>query len=220
MARKSKRKTPSKSRAENMTGAKAAETEVRELDLKPVEIASDDVQLHIKACKAAKEKVDTANSVLRTCYKNAGKVHKELPGAIRKAITAERDNDPAKLKAELEVLGITLRETGSQIQLSVFDTLAGDPNKQAYERGKADALNGRSATCPFPEGSEPAEHYMTGWRNGIASNLNMGDGGSDTRDAPGIGGDGRVLDPDDNEHEGEGDDIPAHLDRPAEAAHA
>jgi len=201
-----------KSRAESMTEAKANATEVRELDLQPVEIASNDFHMHLRAIKAATEKKDTAQNLLRNCYKAAKQVHEALPDAIKQAITIERDADPAKLKARLEVLGIALKETGCPVQLSVFDVLAGDPKAQAYARGQSDSKGNRMAACPYPEGSDVAAEYLRGYSDHQATIVpgangngaikpNGADGGPWPDDQPGQGGDGRALEPDDNERE-------------------
>lgn len=171
-----------KSRAEGMTGKKENEVEVRTAGVgdnsglglpEPVVIASDDVQMHVKAIKAALEKKDTAVQLLNGCYKSASKLNKHLPDAIRKAITAERDSDPSKLKAQLEVLGIALRETGSPIQLSVFDTLGGEVAEQAYKRGIADATGNKMSSDPYPANSDLSAQYIKGYGHGTADNMGM-----------------------------------------------
>lgn len=218
MSKKGHRKSSGKrrSKAENMTGAKANEAEMRtasDLNLgEPVVIESSDFHLHLRACKAATEKKDTANNLLRGCYKAANKVHPELGRAIKEAITIERDADPAKLKARLEVLGIALKETGCPIQLSVFDALAGDPMAQAYARGQSDSKGNRMAACPYPEGSDLSAEYLRGFTDHQANIIHgaNGNGGDNPNgaegdpwpdDQPGQGGDGRELEPDDNARE-------------------
>ena len=165
-----------KSKAEAMTGAKAGAVEKRGGDLglpEPVMIDSGDFQLHFKAIKAATEKKDTANNLLRGCYKAANKLNPHLGDAIKAAISIERDGDAAKVKAKLEVFGIALKETGCPIQLNVFDTLLGDAVDQAYKRGEADARAGKSADNRYPVGSDLADAYTDGWQHGIAHNVGL-----------------------------------------------
>jgi hypothetical protein len=163
-------------KSESETGMKAGEVEVRtgELTLgEPVELESNDVQMHIKAIKAATEKKDTANNLLRGCYKAANKLNPNLGDAIKRALTVERKNDPAALKAELEVFGIALKETGSPIQLVIHDMLSGDVAESAYKRGEADGKAGRTASNKYPEGSDLANEYARGWRHGTSANLGL-----------------------------------------------
>jgi ribosome modulation factor len=165
-----------RSKAESMTEADANTTEVRggELGLpEPVIIASEDFHMHLKAYKSAVEKKDTAVGLVRSVLKGAARTHKELPNALKEAVNIERENDPSKLKARLEILGIALRETGCPVQLSVFDTLAGDVNQQCYKRGYDDGVNGRSANNRYPESSELYEEYARGWRHGTAKNMGV-----------------------------------------------
>lgn len=170
-----------RSKAEADTGAKANAVEVRtakggigdnsgDLGL-PVVIESKDFHYHLKAYKAAIEKKDTAVSLVRGVLKGAAQLHKELPGALKEAVTVERDNDPFRLKQRLEVLGIALKETGSPIQISVFDTLHGDVAQQSYERGFGDGENGRTLNDRYPVGSDLSAQYVRGWRHGTGKNL-------------------------------------------------
>lgn len=180
---KSKAKGTRRSKAESMTGAKENAVEVRRAngvghnsDLalpEPVTIASDDFQMHFKAAKAATEKKDTAVNLLRGVYKAAQKLHPQLPAAIKKAIAIERDPDPFRIKAELEVLGIALKETQCPIQLTVHDTLLGDVKEQAYKRGYSAGEKGQTANCPYPEGSDLGVEYLRGHLHGTGKNMGM-----------------------------------------------
>lgn len=172
-----KSKGARRSRAESSTGAKENKVEMRkakDLDLpEPVELKSDDFQMHYRAIKAATEKKDTANNLLRGCYKQAKKVHPMLAEAVRKAITIERADDPEAVKAELEMFGFVLKETGHHIQLSIHDSLLGDVNEAAELRGYKDAKASRVAASVYPEGSDLHALYMRGWQRGTAENLGM-----------------------------------------------
>lgn len=157
------------------TQDKGDEAEMRkgELGLEPVVIDSSTFHFHMKAIKSATERKDTAVSLLRGCCAAAKKVNKHLADKIKKVITVQRTDDAADLKAELEVLGIALRETGSPVQLTVHDTLLGDVTDAAYKRGFDAGSNGRPLNCPYPENSDLAEAYATGWRNGTGGNLGL-----------------------------------------------
>lgn len=163
-----------KSRAEDATGAKEATVEVRkgELELKPVEINDGDFDLHLRAMKSAVERQKTAKNLYDGCCKAAKKVSEHLLNSVKLAIKYE-GMDIEDIKADLTVKGYVLKKTGSPVQITLHDVLAGDVNKAAYERGKNDALNGRGCKPPYPEGSDLAEEYNTGWRNGIGSNLGL-----------------------------------------------
>lgn len=190
--------------SEDMTGAKEGEVEVRkgELDLgEPIELSENDVHTHFKAIKKAMEQKDTYVSLLRGANKAASKLHPDLPAAIKEAITEERKNDPSKLKARLEVLGITLKASGSTIQLSVFDTLAGDEKELVYKRGYDDGVNGRTAANKYPEGSDLHERYATGWRHGTAKNLGLSPEEADAALEAEDGDDAAAADADHNSDE-------------------
>jgi len=189
------RKTNSRKRK---TKDKGDEAEMRkgELSLEPVVIDSSTFHFHMKAIKSATERKDTANNLLRGCYKAAKLVNEHLADTIRELITLERTDDPAKLRRKLETLGIGLKETGSPIQLTVHDTLMGDVVDAAYKRGHDAGANGRPLNCPYPENSDLAEAYGAGWRNGTGGNLGLtnqeiadavGDGIQDAIDKSGIG---------------------------------
>lgn len=168
----SKGKVSRRSRGESSTGAKENSVEMRkgpDLNLpEPVILKSDDFQMHYRAIKAATEKKDTANNLLRGCYKQAKKVHPQLAEAVRTAITIERADDPEAVRAHLDMYGFVLKETGHHIQLTIHDQLGGDVNEQAKKRGFADGSAGRMSNCSYPEGSDLAKLYNAGWLEGQA----------------------------------------------------
>lgn len=165
-----------KSKAESMTGAKEAKVEVRtgELELTQIEIASNDFQYHLKAIRAATEKKDTVNNILRNCYKAAKQVHPKLGKAIKDAIQYERADDDQDLRDDLQMLGIILREIESPIQITLHDTLLGDVKDQAFRRGKKDAENEKMSQSPYPAG-ELDDEYRRGWESVMASRVSGGD---------------------------------------------
>lgn len=165
-----------KSKAESVTGAKEAKVEVRkgELDLQQIEIASNDFQYHMKAIRAATEKKDTANNLLRGCYKAAKQVHPKLGKAIKDAIQYERADDDQDLRDDLQMLGIILREIESPIQITLHDTLLGDVLDVAFRRGKKDAENEKMSSSPYPVPSDLDERYRAGWESVMASRVTGG----------------------------------------------
>lgn len=177
---KGKRGGVRKSKAESMTGAKAAKVEVRggmgdnapEMKLP----APDDFLHHMKSIKGCKEKLETAKSLVSHAKKAANKSCAGLSKTIERLIGIERENDPFAFQREMEMLGLGLKVTNSPIQLSVFDTLAGDVEDQAYKRGVSDGEAGRSASNPYPENSDLAESYSSGWRHGTGKNLGLSPG--------------------------------------------
>lgn len=174
---KGKRGGGRRSRAESMTGAKEAKVEMRtgELELPEVEIASNDFAYHMKSIKAATEKKDTANNLLRSCIKAAKQVHPKLPDAIKRAIQIERSDDGiADLRSELQVLGVALRETGASLQITLHDTLLGDVKDQAFAKGVKDAENEHMSRSPYPEGSDLDERYKAGWESVMAARVTGG----------------------------------------------
>jgi hypothetical protein len=170
-ARSSRKK---RGKAENMTGAKEAKVEVRkaELDLQPVEINDQDFDLHFKAVRSAQERVGTAQSIYRTCMKNAKKVSPELHDAIKDALKFDgmQHHD---IKRQMEIAGYVLRKTGSSVQLTIHDSLLGDTKEAYYKRGFSDGEAGKTADARAPEGSDLASEYMRGWRHGTSKNMGM-----------------------------------------------
>ncbi len=111
-----------RSKAESSTGKKENAAEVRkagELDLQPIAINDDDFDLHFRATKNAKERVETAQSLYRTCLKNAKKVSPDLHDSIKDALAFE-GMDPHDIKRKLEINGYVLRKTGSSVQLTIW----------------------------------------------------------------------------------------------------
>lgn len=151
---------------------KADETEVRTLDLQQIEIDDADFDMHFRALKSAKEKMATAKNLYDGCCKAAKKVSEELLNAVKRAIKFE-GMDAADIKRQLEIDGYVLKRTGSPVQLTIHDSLAGDVEDAAYKRGKDDAANGRGCKSPYPDGTELDTAYKTGWRNGIGGSLGL-----------------------------------------------
>lgn len=174
--------------AEAVTGAKEAKVEVRkaELDLKQVEINDGDFDLHFRAVKSAKERVETASSLYRTCLKNAKKVSPELQDAIKDALKFE-GMQHADIKRQMEIAGYVLRKTGSSVQLTIHDSLMGDTNEAYYKRGHHDGEGGKTPDQRAPEGTDLHESYMRGWRHGTSKNMGMTAEESDAAIAPGVG---------------------------------
>lgn len=155
-----------RSKAESSTGAKEAHAEMRtasdaqtEMDMpKP-----DDILFHMKNIKSWKEKATTINSGVRNARKSAAQVSKLLPAIIDELLALERLADQSEFKRRMEMLGAGLKAIGSPYQINIFDTLAGDVQSQAHKRGANDGAAGRSANCPYPDGSDMAAQYMAGW---------------------------------------------------------
>ena len=164
-----------KSKAESMTGAAASRVETRsagELDLQQAIVDDGDFDLHFRAAKNAKDRMKTAKNLYDGCCKAAKKVSVELLAAVKLALKME-DQDDEDIRAALRVMGYVLKKTNQPVQISLHDILAGDVNDAAYKRGKDDALNGKGCHCPYPDGSDLADNYNTGWRNGIGVNLGL-----------------------------------------------
>lgn len=165
-------------KGESDTGAKDGQVEVRQAagigdNSKLALAAPDDYSHHMKSIKGLAEKAATANSMLRHAKTSANKCSPGLAASIAETLAIERENDPIKLQRRLEHLGLGMKLIGSSVQLSVFDTLAGEVAEQAYKRGFADGEAPRTAACPYPENSDLAEKYSKGWRHGTAKNMGM-----------------------------------------------
>lgn len=170
-------------KGESMTGAKDNKVEVRRGGAGPGAGAGDNSKLalpapedwdhHYRSIKGLKEKSATASSLVRHAKNSANKSCHGMAAAIEQTLSIERENDPVKLKKHLELLGIGLRQVGSSIQLSVFDTLLGESKDQAYTRGFKMAKDGHSLTNPYPAGSDLAAECDRGWRHGTAENLGV-----------------------------------------------
>lgn len=213
-------------KGEAFTEAKANEVEVRKLggDNAPeLKLPSEeDFNYHLKSIKGYREKKDTAVANLRNANKAAEKTCKGLSGIVGELLGLERADNPHDFQRKLELLGYGLKVTNSPIQLTVFDTLLGDVTAQAYARGKADGANGKSASNPYPEGSDLASEYTRGWQHGTVGNLGLTEEQSDAAMAENGNANGKPGDPWPDDAQASGDDIPGFLKRdtiPAGATH-
>lgn len=164
-----------RSKAENMTGAKANAVEVRKVgigDNSELEFLDpNDFDHHYRTIKGLKEKAATANSHVRHAKNAANKTRPGLAATVELTIAIEREDDPVKLKRHLEMLGVGLKQIGSSIQLNVFDSLAGEVQEQAYNRGFADGEGGKTSNSRYPEGSDLNAQYSKGWAHGSGKNM-------------------------------------------------
>lgn len=173
-----KKRGGKKSKAESVTEAKANEVEVRTVvgigDNSQLALpAPDDYAHHMKTIKGYMDKLETAKSILSHAKTAANKACPGLAASIAETLKFEREGDPIKLQKRLEMLGMGLKQIGSTIQLSVFDSLAGDEMDMVYQRGLADGKAGKTPDCRYPEGSDLAEQYNAGWRHGTAENMGV-----------------------------------------------
>lgn len=159
-----------------MTGKKANAVEVRTagigdnsgvLDL----IAPDDYAHHYKSIKGLEDRAATANSAVRHAKEAANKCFKGLGASISQTIRLEREGDTDKLKRHLELMSMGLHHIGSTVQLSIFDSLAGDNLDQVYKRFYKDGQTGKSLDSKYPEGSDLAAQAARAWRHGMAFNM-------------------------------------------------
>jgi hypothetical protein len=165
--------------SEAMTGKKENEVEVRTigdnsgLNLpEPIALDDGDFDLHYKALRSAKDKMDTAKRLYDGCCKGAKKVSPELLEAVKRAIKYD-GQDANDIKADLEIAGYVLRRRGSPVQITVFDTLIGDVKEQAASRGLGDGENGRPSASSYPAGSDLDQIYSDNWRLGQAKLLGL-----------------------------------------------
>lgn len=135
--------------------------------------APDDYEHHMKCIRGAKDKLETAKSLLSHAKTAANKACPGLAANIGETLAIEREGDPVKLKKRFAMLGIGLKLINSTVQLSVFDTLAGEVTDQAYKRGYADGEAGKSANSGYPEGSDLETLYSKGWRHGTGKNMGL-----------------------------------------------
>lgn len=163
-----------RSKAEDMTEAKANSAEVRTATQDEMDLPSpDDILFHMKAIKGAKERLTTVNSLVRNARKAAKKVHALLPEIIDELLALERSDDPSEFKRRMEALGAGLKAIGAPYQLTIHDMLLGDAKEQAYERGRKAGQEGKTLVNPYPDGSDLSEAYSEGWRNGTGGNLGL-----------------------------------------------
>lgn len=172
-----KKKGSRRSKAESMTGAKAGKTEVRRIgDNSQLSLPEpDDYAHHLKSIKGCMEKVATASSLLRHAKQSANKSCPGLAASVTETIAIEREGDPVKLQKRLELLGMGLKQIDSSIQLTVFDTLAGDEEELVAKRGYEDGKAARPMNNKYPEGSSLSDLYAENWRMGQAENMGWSD---------------------------------------------
>lgn len=164
-----------KSKAESMTGAKESQVEVRTIgDNSGLKLpAPKDFDYHYKSMRGALDKVKTAQALSSQASESANKCSPGLAQVIKNTIKIENEDDPAKLKRHLEMMGMGLKHIDSTIQINIFDSLAGDQIELVYKRGFSDGEAGRTAQNDYPEGSALAKEYARGWRHGTGKNLSL-----------------------------------------------
>lgn len=133
--------------------------------------APDDYEHHMKSIRGAKDKLETAKSLLSHAKTAANKTCPGLAASISETLQIEREGDPVKLQTRLEMLGMGLKHIGSTIQLSVFDTLAGDEEELVARRGYEDGKAARPCNNKYPVGSSLADLYNENWQKGQAENM-------------------------------------------------
>lgn len=166
-----------RSKAESFTEAKANAVEMRkagELDLQQVEIDSKDFDLHYRAAKTARDRLDTANSLYRSTLKNAKACGEDVVDAVKRALKFDGMNE-ADIKRQMEIDGFILKHRGSPIQLTIRDSLMGDVNQAADTQGYRDAKANKVSSSPYPANSDLDKHYAKGFRRGTVENMNLPD---------------------------------------------
>lgn len=166
-----------RSRAESMTGKKEGSVEVRTPAIgdnsKLALPDPSDFDHHYKSMRGARDKVKTAQALSSQASESANKCAPGLSKVIKETLKIEDENDPVKLARHLELMGMGLKHINSSIQITIFDTLAGDEEDLVYKRGFEDGKAGRTADNRYPEGSSLHALYAKGWRHGTASNLGI-----------------------------------------------
>lgn len=172
------KKRGGKSKAENSTGAKAAEAEMRkpesptQLELTGSAIEKKPGQFRTYFNRAVSEysMYTKAQGRYRETIKEAKEENPLLAEAVKMAIKLVDDEgeiDHDAIKAKLQVHGFLLSEFGSHLQLSLHDTLLGDEKDYAWKRGfERGGTAGMALDMPYPKNSELNEIYSLGWRNG------------------------------------------------------
>lgn len=164
-----------RSKAESMTGAKESAVEVRTIgdNSSLALVAPDDYAHHYKSIKGLKEKSATASSLVRHAKTAANKACPGLAASIEQTIAIEREGDPEKLKRHLELMGIGLKNIGSTVQITIFDTLEGDEEDLIAKRGYEDGKAARTPNNKYPVGSDLDLLYTTNYQRGQAENLGV-----------------------------------------------
>lgn len=178
MAPKKKGKTSKKPMRRKAKATKAETVEVRKAaamgDNSQLALpAPDDYAHHMKTIKGLKDRAATAQSLVRHAKTAANKACPGLAASIEETLSIEREGDPVKLQTRLEMMGMGLKHIGSTIQLSVFDSLAGDHMDQVYRRYFTDGQGGKALDNRYPEGSDLAAQASRAWRHGFAANMDQ-----------------------------------------------
>lgn len=159
---------------EDMTGAKADQVEVRTGSLiKPVELSEKDINHHFTAIKNATESKDTYVGKLRNAKKAADQSHPGLAAEIEKQMRAERKDDMTAVAGQLSLQAAVMRARGSTLQLTIFDTLAGDQMDLIYRRYYKDGKEAKPLANEYPVGSDLAAQAARAWRHGQAANMGL-----------------------------------------------
>lgn len=155
--------------------------------------APRDLKHHYDTILGFKAKLDEANGRLRNAFKQAEEAGVDTAG-IRFAMSKSK-KDPLVLKAFLLQVAEHFKELGLPFQISLFDTINGTPDEQAYKAGYAIGEGGQTPANPYPAGSPPNDEYNRGVAHGIGKNLGQtpeqvdaalaADGGPDRGDGGG-----------------------------------
>lgn len=162
---KQRGKTKRRSKAEASTGAKENEVEVRSPEIEGLVIADDDFDLHLASLKRAVDAQKRAKNAYDAVCKGAKKVSPALLDTIKLAVKME-GRQPEEIKSDLEKLGYVLKRSGSYVQLTIHDTLLGDAEDQAFERGKKIGAAGQPLSNPYPDDTSLANRFSEGWQAG------------------------------------------------------
>lgn len=164
---------------------KADDVEMRTAspEIAGLEINDDDFDLHLASVRRAVEAQKRAKNGYDACMKACKKVSPAFHETIKLAIKMD-GKDPEDIKRDLEMQGYVLKRSGSNVQLTIHDTLLGDAEDQAYARGKKAGAAGLSNANPYPKNSDLAAKYDAGWGDGQADLVGAG---SDDDDGAGLG---------------------------------
>lgn len=161
-----------RSKAESMTGANDSAVEVRTIgDNSTLPLPEPtDWNHHKKTIAGFREKVTTAQGLLRNAIKTAKKAGINME-SLNLVVGIERENDPVKAKSFFDQVGMGFELGESTLRITTHDTLLGDATEVAHKRGFDDGKNGRSSNGRYPEGSDLAEAYSKGWQEGMSENV-------------------------------------------------
>jgi hypothetical protein len=162
-------------KGEEFTGAKENAVQVREgeLNLQTVAIPANDFRSKLRAARDIVKQQNQLKSAYSHLMKGAKDIDEDLPDALKLALSLDKKND-GQVVRHLQIHGFVLRETGSNIQITLQDLLmSANPKQTAYRQGYEIGAAGKGLPreSNYPIHSELDNEFVRGHADGQRQHL-------------------------------------------------